>query len=133
MTKTFCATLLLIWTLACATDSTRPDDSAVLGVSVQLTGDPTLGPRAVAIWVDDKRWLGADDPIGINQVAKNRISAGVHIVEFITLDNEETCVLGACWYGLASYPRCTEATASKQPVAIAPRETRLVTFVLHCQ
>ena len=107
-----------------------PRNVGDLAVSINVTGDPSLGPSAFRIWVDGNLW-GIAQP---NETQTQQISAGSHEIVVAPLEQDEGCALGACLYPLSSLLNswCALASADHQSVTVTPGQIQSVTFALDC-
>ena len=107
-----------------------PPDVGDLAVSINVTGDPSLGPSAFRIWVDGNVW-GIAQP---NETQKQQVRAGAHEIVVGPLEDDEVCILGACGYGFSSILNswCALASADHQSVTVTPGQIQSVTFALDC-
>ena len=128
--------LLFLAVIGCSDSPTSPRGQfgprnvGDLAVSINVTGDPSLGPSAFRIWVDGNVW-GIAQP---NETQKQQVRAGAHEIVVAPLEDDEGCVLGACWYPLSSLLNswCALASADHQSVTVTPGQIQSVTFALDC-
>jgi hypothetical protein len=115
--------LLLLFAIGCSGGPTSPSNTdppvpslGELEVSVNVTGDITLGPSAFRIYVD-----GSPSMVVLpNQALRSEINTGPHEIAFASFAATDNP-----WW-------CVQAAANHQSVVVSKSGIQTVTFALDC-